>query len=170
MTLVARGYSASDVRYGMTIRGYGARLYGTAMATAQRQRENAMAVMFGVGALFAKSGITTLDEKTNELLESMRAELVKMLSNLPTEAPTEQQQQHSPQAGQPRRQAPAPPPKPKQRSAQEVQKDIRRLDALMTKLTGRVVKNPAGGYQRAQAVTAFDVAGTPTVELMRRVE
>ncbi len=165
--LVSHGYTPEFVRYGVTTRGYYARIVACAKQDLLEQQAHTIGIMVGIGSLFDKNGAKTLEQRVKEGLKAFDTQMNEIFEESAPAAASESLNvtAHTPAAAGPR--APERRPAP---TVQQQQKIVRQLDAIMSQLTGQRHMNPIGGYNHSNSFTQFDVTGTPIRDLLQRVE
>lgn len=159
----------------MTFRGYHARLIAITQNRLRIQREMAMSVLIGIAGAFSgkkgeglegilkgvESHISELDDAIVEVLGG-RQTAKEVLSGLAgadvgdsvAETAVARQKQMTKAA----------------RSVADVQRDIRKLDVIMSNLTGSVVRNPAGGYgSPGQGPSMYSIGKSSITDQLGRV-
>ena len=151
------GYSWDDIRFGMSVRTFHARLAAAYGATLQEQQMMTRAVSLGVGRLFAKKGADSgIDDAIDEQVQKLRDAVDDMLGDGDGEATSAMEGAAFTPSGA----APAPTAsqaaRAERRRQEQIVKNIAKLDTAMSFMTGRVHRNPAIHAAPGQ-VTPFDL-------------
>jgi len=153
----------------MTFRGYNARLIGVMQNNMDQQKAAAMAITMGIAGAFSKEdGLQTIMGTLDKSSDNLRNAMAGMFEGglkinrggtkeddvvlpAPIQRPPDQRGS-------------------KERSPETIQQDIRRLDVIMSKLTGAPVRNPMAGYEGPGAgVSQYDIGRVSTTELLNKV-
>lgn len=126
-------------------------LLAIAKTRLQQQQQFSMSMQLAIGGLLSKEGA-----KAGKMLEDSITQLDKLMGDRGNVLGGAAEKVLAQVGDEP----PPPPAKKAPVTQKQAVKVIRKLDMLMTKLTGRPVRNPAGQYEEGQAPNAYD-ASTP---------
>lgn len=132
------------------------------------QKQLAIAVTMGIaGALSKEGGL----QEVLDSVESSKSQITEVMSGLfDGSLRSEKGEQGSVGSPGSRPSMLRQPRTKRERTTADIQRDIRKLDVIMSKLTGAPVQNPLGGYGgNVAAVSSYDVGRVGTKELMARM-